>query len=352
VIGAGASSEAGLPIGRGLADIVASRLDFRFKEKSWDTKFGDTDIIDLLQSITRTWEEIEPYLQAAKRIKEGVILSNSIDSFIDVHKDNEKIQLCGKLAIAKSILEAERESKLYLNKDNSDFADVVGLKQTWFFDFFRNLNDGVRKPEIERIFDKVSFVVFNYDRCIEHFLHQALQRHFGIEESDATAVMERLRIFHPYGTVADLPWQNNREGVPFGHIANRATMKLMASRIKTYTEQVEDDGVLKEIHDEFTSADTLVFLGFSFHPQNMKLLSPGKECATTQVFGTAFQISESNREVILDDIRNLVRKPLREDKFRGIAQVAWEPLYIHNLRCSELIQEFSRSLFVAGPSRH
>jgi hypothetical protein len=161
VIGAGASSEAGLPIGRGLAEIVASRLDFRFKGKSWDTKVGDPDIIDALQSITHTWEDIEPYVQAAKRIKEGVILSNSIDSFIDVHKGNEKIQLCEKLAIAKSILEAERQSKLYINKESSDFADVVGLKQTWFFDFFQNLNDGVRQAEIKRIFDKVSFVVFN-----------------------------------------------------------------------------------------------------------------------------------------------------------------------------------------------
>jgi hypothetical protein len=284
----------------------------------WDTNFGDRDIIDVLQSITRTWEEVEPYLQAAKRINEGVILSNSIDSFIDVHRNNEKIQLCGKLAIAKSILEAERESKLYISKDKNDFADVAGLKQTWFFDFFRNLNDGVRKLEIERIFEKISFVVFNYDRCVEHFLHQALQRHFGIEAADATAVMKTLRIFHPYGTVGDLPWQNNQEGVPFGHTANRATMQLMASRIRTYTEQVEDNGVLKAIRKEMQLADTLVFLGFSYHPQNMKLLNPGKECGTTQVFGTAFRISDSNREIVLDDIRSIIGKTLRQDRVRGM----------------------------------
>jgi hypothetical protein len=193
---------------------------------------------------------------------------------------------------------------------------------------------------------------FNYDRCIEHFLHHALQLHFGIGVSDATAVMETLRIFHPYGTVAELPWQNNQEGVPFGHTANRATMKLMGSRIRTYTEQIEDDGVLKTIREEVMLADTLVFLGFSYHPENMKLLNPGKECATTQIFGTAFDISDSNREIVLDDIRNLIGKSLRQNRMRdGIHPFVWEPIYIHNLECSKLIQEYSRSLFIAGPSR-
>ena len=270
---------------------------------------------------------------------------------MDVHKDNNYIQLCGKLAIAKTILNAERESKLYVDSDGGDFSDVAGLKKAWFFEFFRNLSDGVRKPEIGRIFEKVSFIVFNYDRCIEHFMHESLQRYFGVEAAEATAVMETLRIFHPYGTIGDLPWENELEGVPFGYKANRAAMQLMASRIRTYTEQVEDNGVLEEIHKQIQTADTLVFLGFSFHPQNVKLINPNRECATSQIFGTSVGISDSNRDFILDDIRKLIGKSLRQNRMRdGIHPFVWEPIYISNLECARLIQEFSRSLFVAGVS--
>jgi hypothetical protein len=350
VVGAGASSEAGLPIGTELVEIIARRLDYQLKGAFLDSDSGDKDILDFLQSIAPTREGIELYLRAAKGIRDGVGFSNSIDSFIDVHREDEQIQLCGKLAISKSILESERNSKLFIDERTKQFTDPEGLKDTWFLRFFRHLNDGIRKSEIDRIFDKVSFVVFNYDRCVEHFMYHALQLHFGISPPDAANITKRLRIFHPYGTIAELPWQNHQEGVPFGFLANRANLALMASRIKTYTEQIGDDDFLKEIHEQIVSADTLVFLGFSYHAQNMRLLAPGARCATTQIFGTAVGISENNKDIILEEIRSLIGKSLRQDRLRdGIHPCVWEPIHVRELGCSRLIEEFSRSLFAAGP---
>lgn len=349
VVGAGASKEAGLPLGQDLIKSVADKLAFRVHLGSLVPGEGDEDVLDVIQQHAKTRPEMNSYLSACRRVREGVIYSNSIDSFIDVHRKDELIQRCGKLAIAKTIIESERNSHLFLGERPNDFANLDALRKTWFFIFSRYLNDGVRKEEIERIFEKVSFLVFNYDRCIEHFFYHALQRHFGIDETRASSVMKTLRIIHPYGTIGDLTWQSG-EGIPFGARANRQSLQLMTSRIRTYTEQIERDDILSTIRSEVENADTLVFLGFSYHPQNMKVLDPQEECMTKQVFGTAYGISSADVSVIEDQVRGIVRRDLTHRVLRGNKSIEWENLSIRNdLTCFALLNEYSRSLFVAGP---
>jgi hypothetical protein len=341
IVGAGASSEAGLPTGKGLIDIIATKLDFRITHGSLVQEFGDYDILDVFQQHTRTREGIQAYLEAAWRVRDGIIYSNSIDSFMDVHRDDPKIQLCGKLAIVKSILEAEQKSKLFIPRSQRYFSDLDELKKTWFFNFAKNINDGVRKTEIARIFDKVSFVVFNYDRCFEHFMFHALQSHYGISDVDAGAVMKTLKIIHPYGTIGDLPWQDKERGIPFGFFVNRVNMEFMASRIKTYSEQLESKDLLGAISGAIRLAHTLVFLGFSYHPENMKLLA-SESCTAEHVFGTAKDISASNIAVIVDQLRGFVSG---NDQRRLHPQ---EPIFIRDLACADLLQEYSRTLFFTG----
>jgi len=175
---------------------------------------------------------------------------------MDLHRDDERIQLLGKLAIVKSILEAEQKSKLNIDPDTGHY-DVNNLKETWFFDFAKNLTDGVRKKEIHRLFERVSLVIFNYDRCFEHFMFHALQKIYGIDESTASDVMSKLNIIHPYGTIGELPWQD-KSGIPFGFKANRANMEFMAPRIRTYTEQIEKSQVLEAMRSAVFESDTMV----------------------------------------------------------------------------------------------
>jgi hypothetical protein len=342
IVGAGASSEAGLPTGKGLIDIIASKLDFRIKNGSRVDGFGDDDILDIFQQRTQTRPGIQSYLEAAWRVRDGVIYSNSVDSFMDVHRDDSKIQLCGKLAIVKSILEAEQKSKLFIPHETRYFSDLDGLKKTWFFDFARNINDGVPKAEISRIFEKVSSVIFNYDRCFEHFMFHALQSLYGISEADAALVMGTLKIIHPYGTIANLPWQDKEMGIPFGFFVNRLNMQFMAARIKTYSEQIEKRDLLAEISNAVSNAHSLVFLGFSYHPENMKLLASAG--AADSIVGTAKGISASNIAVIVEQLRGFVNR----NYARKLNPE--EPIFIRDLTCGELLQEYSRSLFLAGRS--
>jgi hypothetical protein len=311
---------------------------------SLDPDCGDSDILDVIQQWAKDRSALDRYLDAAKRIREGVSFSKSIDAFIDVHRDDKNIQQLGKLAIAKTILEQEKRCHMFIAPPGSAFQDAPKLNETWFVKFVRGLNEGVRKEEVDRIFEKVSFIVFNYDRCVEHLLYNALQQHYGIDTSKAQSVMNSLTILRPYGKVANLPWQESDGGIPFGFPPNRANMLMMEGRIQTYTEQRENIDTLAAIRREVAQAETLVFVGFSYLDLNMNVLDPGRECAVRHVFGTSFGMSEHDVEKIKDQIRRLVRRSLMETTVRG-----GERLYIRfDLRCAGLLEEYSRSLFAVG----
>ena len=349
VVGAGASKEVGLPIASELIDIIADKIDFQLERGTIRDDRGDADILDVIQEASPGRVEINAFFDAANRLRNGVIFSNSIDSFIDVHRHDEKILRLGKLAIGKTIL--EREGNSYLQIEGSKFKHAEELRATWFVRLFKNLCDGVRKSEMHTLFEKIAFVVFNYDRCIEHFLFNAIKLHFGITTDEAAEIMKTLRIIHPYGSVGTLPWED-RNGIPYGFEGSRETLKFVEKRIKTYTEQVEDLNTIKNIRSLVESADALVFLGFSYHPQNMTLIDPSDDCAAEEVFGTAFGISNNDVAIINDRIRVLVGRNL--DPLRHVVEGVSmrECVFIRNdLTCASLLDEFSRSLFTAGPLR-
>jgi hypothetical protein len=96
-------------------------------------------------------------------------LSLSIDNFIDAHRENAALQLCGKLGISQAILEAETASKLNWDETKGESFDPPRLSNTWYVRFFQLLTENIRKEDIAALFDNILFITFNYDRCIEPF---------------------------------------------------------------------------------------------------------------------------------------------------------------------------------------
>jgi hypothetical protein len=54
------------------------------------------------------------------------------------------------------------------------------VKNTWYLPFFQLLTENVRKENMNTVFDNVSFVIFNYDRCIEHYSYHAIKGSAGV----------------------------------------------------------------------------------------------------------------------------------------------------------------------------
>lgn len=329
VIGAGASHEAGLPCGADLVLEISNKLDIRFR--GYDEQYGAGDL-DLFDSVTNLHRgEETAYQRGALLIRDGIHLSNSIDDFLDLHQNDRHTILIGKAAIVKCILEAERSSSLHFDDSNIyNSINFRALHATWFVKFTKMLGRGVTRDKAHEIFDNVSFVVFNYDRCLELFLHHAVRRLYGLSEQDAGSICSKARIIHPYGMVAPLRISSGM-GVPFGH--TQVNCGQLAGNIKTYTEQVLAEDELATIRQEVAEAKCIVFLGCKFHEPNMRMLAPLKPIKPIPVFSTSFGISDDDA----DNIRAVIGSLFVEGESRTIR---WRP----NLKCADLFDNFSTSL--------
>lgn len=105
------------------------------------------------------------------------------------------------------------------------------------------------------MFDNVAFIVFNYDRCLEHFLSNALQLVYQISINDAQSILSACRIIHPYGKVAPL---FGNGAVPFGGSDGfDHDCAALSTNVKIFTEQMSDRKSKDDIHEEIASAEQI-----------------------------------------------------------------------------------------------
>src|SRR5262249_111119 len=188
--------------------------------------------------------------RAASQVAQGIVYSRSIDGYLHSHKDNKLLQVCGKLAIVRTILEREKQCALYVDDTRRpfQFRDHVGVQRSWFRAFMHMLVDGIVVSEqLDAMFSNLAIVNFNYDRCVEHFLFHALIDWSNRSEGGiADLLNKRLMIYHPYGRVAPLPWQS-RDGIGFGAEIDEHALAKCASGIRTFNEELDDREQLQKL---------------------------------------------------------------------------------------------------------
>jgi hypothetical protein len=143
VVGAGASYEVGLPIGSGLTTNIESLLGYG-RDGGFNPQRGDETIMYAINELSRADNSTNAYLIACERIRRGMSQAQSIDNFIDSNRSDTKIAVCGKLAIASAILNAERASKLWSDHMKAQSRiDFAAINQSWFRRFFDMLVENV-----------------------------------------------------------------------------------------------------------------------------------------------------------------------------------------------------------------
>jgi hypothetical protein len=303
VIGAGASKEAGLPTGEELKKSISALLNFN-QNPFGQLEGGCPDIRNAIESAAGPNLGMRnEYYRLAKQISEILPSAASIDNYLDAHSENEVLKKCGKMAIVKAILDAESISKLKNMRDPQDRFNTNDLTDTWYVSLLRLLVENVTKENIDSIFENVSFISFNYDRCLERYLRQAITDYYGLLPEDTNSAFKKLRIYHPYGVIGPLPWQTTNGAVVYGDIGRHSLITL-SENIRTFTESVDDDTV-KQLRAEVADAQTLIFLGFAYHDQNLKLIMPDMPCAINQIYGTSLGISSHNMAVINSQIMQM-----------------------------------------------
>jgi hypothetical protein len=341
IIGAGASSEAELPTGHQLKEKIAHLLDLHFK--NFEQTRGDKYIVTALRTYVDKSgydEDISPYLYAASRISGAMQQAISIDNFIDTHSDDRRIELCGKLAIVRSILEAEHNSLLYFDDSNKyNKINFKAIENTWYTKFMMLLTENCTKKHLSERLKAVALIVFNYDRCIEHFLYNSLRNYYDLNPDEAGQLIDAMEIYHPYGLVGNLPWQNvpDAQKVRYGAKPGPKQLLELTSYIKTFTEGTDpNSSEILAIRTIITKADKIVFLGFAFHELNMKLMKPDSSTVNPDraisCFGTAKGISDSDCAIISDECCKLYKIPIKR-------------IHISNkFDCSSLFKEHWRNL--------
>lgn len=340
-VGAGASQEVGLPIGTALKEQVASALAFQFA-LGHRRMSGDELIEMVFRTLTAASEqpnvESTQLLEAAWQICDAMPQALSIDNYLDTHKSNARVTLCGKLAIARAILSAEAASDIRVrNQAEPSRLAFSSVGETWFNAFFQLLTENATIDQLPARFSKIAIVCFNYDRCIEHFLYSAVQNYYRINPGPAAEVLGHLEIFHPFGTVGALPWQDQTDAVDFGETLSADKLLRHSEKIRTFTESTDESASnIVALRSRLLRAGQIVFLGFAFHPLNLEVLFGGRTdsapARSAEIWGTCFGVSSSNVEEIKVELRRLtgVDKSLIELR--------------QDLKCSALIHEYWRKL--------
>jgi hypothetical protein len=341
VVGAGASKEVNLPIGAELRSRIASALDIRYDD-GYRRSSGDGAIDDAFREIARGLNpnhvDINPFLHSSWRIRDAMPQAISIDNFIDSHRADERIAICGKLAIARCILAAEAESSLFVNRrDAYPKIDFPAVEPTWFNSFFQLLTENCQEVDINERLGRVAIITFNYDRCIEHYLHGALQNYYGITPERATEALANLSIFHPYGSVGLLPWQRRPGGIEYGAIIGGRALVDAAKGIRTFTEGIDPaTSDIEAIRSTLRESGRVAFLGFAFHRLNVALLFPGlvdgEQVLNRPTFATGLGISRADSQEIGAELSRLGAVFIDRFQIRN------------DLACAGLFREYWRSL--------
>lgn len=340
IVGAGASSEVNLPTGDKLKSKISSSLNIKFSD-GFSQSSGDKDILQALRLYVKSYnfpsEDINPHLHACWRIRDAMPQAISIDNFIDTHSGDKKIELCGKLAIVRSILNAEKDSSLYISKSNIyNKMDFQSLENTWYSSFLKLLTENCNVKKIPERLKSISLIIFNYDRCIEHFLYYALQNYYGISPEEAGKLVNEMNIYHPYGVVGSLPWQGE-QGMEFGADPHPQVLLQLAGQIKTFTEGTDEkSSEITAIRNHVSIANNIVFLGFAFHKLNMKLMSKQlsipNPSEATNYFASALGISNSDCKIIRIDLKGFTGRDANQMEVNN------------KLTCAAFFKEYWRSL--------
>jgi hypothetical protein len=312
VVGAGASVEFGLPTGDKLKaeviKILKVRNDFAVTERdivlhNRIPKAIQSFVSSLPTSSGRSHgEDIEI---AQRIIAQGIDIATSIDSFLATHADNPYVIACGKVAIAEAILGAERESPLR----RASFDDIKGfaideVSNSWAFNLLRVAFEGHTPHTADQIFKNVSFIVFNYDRCVELAIYIGLRKYFNISHDRAYGIVNSIEILHPYGTVGGLTWQAISSGSDFRCTVSTLELPVRAMKIRTLADGTKDANLVERLRVAVRTSEQAFFIGFGFHKQNIDLLNQSGAAQISRVYGTAFNVTETNADVYSSQIKS------------------------------------------------
>jgi hypothetical protein len=243
ILGAGASFSFGYPLGKNLVDIILKNFDPSNKENA----------IEIFKGLGFSEDEIHAFRDQLR-----LSAAPSIDNFLEPRHEEERY--LGKLAIAYALIPFEKTDTLFC--DSSWYVTFINKLQPKFEDFEKN---------------KLSFITFNYDRSLEHFLVTTLMNRFKKSEQEVAEKIKKIPIVHLYGKLGLLPWEkHNSDNYTRDYNSNVTPhfLRKSSKSLKIIYDKVEPtDPDFKQAKQLIKVARKIYFLGFGFHKDNLDRLN-------------------------------------------------------------------------------
>ena len=265
VVGAGASFDLGLPLGSVLQQKVVAAVANSSSEAFRYFRAAAHNLFD------KDGSRADAALARAQRHVSGLRHAASVDNYLDqVRSDTDFVSIC-KMAIGYEIAKAESGSVIARQTSYDRVIDSASDAEYFLLDLLNLAVRGHQEENLEESLVNLTFIIFNYDRCVEKVLLSWLQMRFS---NSAPHLFSQVKFVHVYGSLG--PY-GQIEGSEFfdsesshGAVQNpHLTIPDFASRIKIFTEQ-EDSEVAEKIRNAIHFSQAILFLGFGFEEQNMR----------------------------------------------------------------------------------
>ena len=280
VLGAGASAPFGFPTGKRLMDLICDKI---LQQKA---------LAQFLEKMGFAEKEIALFARALTHSGRP-----SVDAFLEYRDDFLEI---GKTAIAAVLLPCEITSGLFRDWIVKRMGPEPIQADNWYDLLFGVLADGVPFEEFDK--HKLSIITFNYDRSIEHYLFTSLKHSYNKTDEECGEKLRKINIIHVHGSLGPLDWQSHPAGlpsVPYDSGLNPEIIMLAAQNIKIIHEDITDTPEFVQAWNKLLRSTQALFLGFGFHPTNMKrLMMSNLHSKNIDVMGTSQGLSHQRKEEI------------------------------------------------------
>jgi len=289
ILGAGASWDYGFPTGKELVKEICRPLCASYPRYP-DPRSSTITADDLKQCGIDTKHYVN---------FQGELLKSrlSVDAFIENRPKYDEI---GRKAIAIVLLRCEDEKRLFWGTEDYLYFEQL-RKSNGGGIWYDLILDHIAKPFSFDDFGKnaLSFVTFNYDRSLEHFLFSSLRSSSDRNDNECKQKVSEIPIIHVYGSLGPLLWQED-SGIPYDRRKNREYVSKSAQHIHLIRAGGEEtiSAEFQQAHDLLEDAERIFLLGFGFDYTNIRRLKLKELAKGKEVWATCLGLSQSVKHII------------------------------------------------------